>query len=767
MIRRAAVTLRRHRRRVATGVLVVLVLVATVGGLARVRIDTGIGSFLPAGDPALAALEEKAARFGGDPVVVLLQSPRPRGLLTGEQVLKLVGLEGELAGLRDVTEVYGPGTALNQIAGAAQDLLLRVGGARDAVRNAGEQHARNRGADGEEVAAAGRAATAELDRRYGALFVGALPAGLPTLRNPRFVESVLFDEGGAPRPQWKIVVPEPDTVAILVRPREGLDQAGAAALVAAVRATVDAAGLETARVTVTGVPAVTAALTERARQEAPLLGALGVAAVAGLFLAVPWTARRRSRLRPLAAALGGTAVTLAAFGWLGRPLSLGVVAFLPILLGIGSDFPLYLAQPTQRRRVLAAALAGAAGFASLALSPLPFVGELGLALAAGVLATVGVALLLRRWFDVAEPAAAPSPARPARAGRPARLAVGAVAVVVAALGWAALPQLSVEARPEQLARGLPALADAQHAERVLGSAGELSVVLRGGDVLTPEALAWARAAELALAGGYGDRLHPVTTFASLLQFLGPQPSAEQIRAAVELVPRYLTSAVVTPDHTAALLVYGVELTDLAQQRDLLAGIRAALPPPPPGLSVDVVGLPVAAVRGYEAVSSGRLATNLAGFAAAGLVLVVVLRQRADAGRAVLTVALATGWVLALTWLVAGALNPLTVVVGSLTTAVGCEFAVMLADAHRHGRAWLWRSVVLAAAAAAAGYLVLVASELAVLREFGLLLAAGVVLSCLAAVTVVRLLWPPAVEPMIVAEPTPARAAPAGAGTVSP
>lgn len=60
------------------------------------------------------------------------------------------------------------------------------------------------------------------------------------------------------------------------------------------------------------------------------------------------------------------------------------------------------------------------------------------------------------------------------------------------------------------------------------------------------------------------------------------------------MPRYLTSAVVTPDHTAALLVYGVELTDLAQQRDLLAGIRAALPPPAAGPSVDVVGLPVAA-----------------------------------------------------------------------------------------------------------------------------------------------------------------------------
>ncbi|SNR91818.1 hypothetical protein SAMN06265360_1331, partial [Haloechinothrix alba] len=194
------------------------------------------------------------------------------------------------------------------------------------------------------------------------------------------------------KPQWQFVLPKADTVAVLVRPREGLDQAAAGRLTDNVRATVERPTLNPEKVTITGVPVITSALTERAQQELPALGGIAVLAVGLIFFMVPWSRHRRPRLRPLFAALLGTALTATVFGWLGHPLSLGVAAFLPILLGIGSDFPFYLLQPGSRRRALVAALAAAAGFASLLLSPLPFVRELGLAVGVGILLTVGVAL---------------------------------------------------------------------------------------------------------------------------------------------------------------------------------------------------------------------------------------------------------------------------------------------------------------------------------------------------------------------------------------
>lgn len=731
-------------RQAVIAAMMMILTALIVGGLAQVRIDTGTDSLLPRNDPAYRAVEEKARSFGGDPVVVLLRGHAPQELLLKQHnLVRLLGLEGQLAQLPDVAEVYGPATVLNQTAKASQNLLAEISGHRDALRHLAEQRARQRGASAAAARAAGEAAVARFDRRYGSLLVRGLPAGLPTLHNPQFVASVLYADQGGPKPQWQFVLPTEDTVAVLVRPRENLDQAAAARLTDAVRSTVKTSGLDVEKVTVTGVPVVTSALTERAQQELPILGGIAVLAVGAVFFLVPWARRRRARLRPLLAALLGTAATAATFGWLGHPVSLGVVTFLPILLGIGSDFPFYLSQPGRRRRVVVAALAAAAGFGSLALSPLPFVRELGLAVGAGILLTAMVALSMRWWFGPVEP---PAERRDRTRGKLPRApiwrrsAVLAVAVGVAGLGWAALPQLDIEARPDQLAQGLPELKAARHAEDVLGSAGEVSIALRGQNVLRPEALAWTRRAEEVVVREHGDQMHPILTTSGLLAFLGDDPTVDQIAAGVRLLPSYLTSAVIRPDHEVALMTFGIELRDLEQQRALFADVRQTLPPPPKGFDVELVGLPVAAVHGLDLVSDGRVLINVVGIVAASLVLVAGLRRRADAARAFLTIVMATGWVLALAWLVTGSLNPLTVAIGSLTTATGCEFAVMMTG--YRNRRWLWRGVGTAALAGSVGYLVLGLSEVAVLREFGLLLAASVALSYLAALTVLWVLPPP-------------------------
>jgi predicted RND superfamily exporter protein len=147
---------------------------------------------------------------------------------------------------------------------------------------------------------------------------------------------------------------------------------------------------------------------------------------------------------------------------------------------------------------------------------------------------------------------------------------------------------------------------------------------------------------------------------------------------------------------------------------------------------------VAAARGFDLVSQGRYLTNLAGIVAAGLVLLVGLSWRRVAGMAVLAAVLATGWGLAGTWLLGVPLSPLSVALGSLTTATACEFTVLLSYARRRGSGTLGRTVSVAALAALLGYLALTASQLSVIRDFGLLLAFSVGLSLLAAQLVVHL-----------------------------
>lgn len=105
---------------VAAGVLMAVV-AAAAGGLARVRTDTGPESFLSAGDETLQSLRTAASSFGGDAVVVvLLQSLQPRELFRPQNLPRLLRLEGQLARLPNVVAVYGPATILNQIARSAQ-----------------------------------------------------------------------------------------------------------------------------------------------------------------------------------------------------------------------------------------------------------------------------------------------------------------------------------------------------------------------------------------------------------------------------------------------------------------------------------------------------------------------------------------------------------------------------------------------------------------------------------------------------------------------
>jgi predicted RND superfamily exporter protein len=732
---------------VAAVVLVLAAAAFLLGGLERSRIETGVDSFLPAHDSSVDQLNNLARSFGGDPVVVLLESEQPRQLLDAQHISSLLHLEGQLTALPDVAAVYGPATALNQVAGQVQNFLAELVGRRDGIQRQAEAQAKAAGASDAAAQQAGTKATGAFDQRYGSLLVQGLPAGLPTLGNGKFIESSIFAQGQQPRAQWRFVVPSQNAVAILVRPRQGGDAGTAQRLVAAVKDTVGAAKIDATKVTITGVPVLAADVSHQVTGEAPLLGGIAVLTIGLCFFCVPWTSRRR-RLLPLASTLIAIATTLAVLGWVGKPLSLGVIAFLSVLLGVGSYYPTYFMRDAPRRVVLTVATATAASFATLMLSPLPFVKDLGLTLTIGVLLSAGFGAILPKLPFVRVEPEPFLPSTPSRTtGRRVMVAAVAGLVVLSGIGWALLPGLKLQSNFETLAGGATTLEDAHHVESIIGSSGELSVVLTGADVTSPAAIEWMRTAQQQLIVEHGDQLRPVVSPPTLLSFLGPGSTTEQIDAALRLLPPYLAGAVFRNDHQVATMEFGVQMNDLGALRSLRDDINTKLRPPP-GYRVALSGLSMVAVRGEEMVSGERIVSNVLGIVAASSVLLIGLRRRTDALRAFAAAALATGLGLLALHVTGVALSPITVALGSLTAAVGCEFTVLLSESARRGRRSLRISVLLAAATSAVGYLVLVASGLAVIRQFGALLAGAVVLALLSASFVV-FVWPPRAEATVV------------------
>jgi predicted RND superfamily exporter protein len=735
----------------ALGVLgIVLALAGVVGGLARSTVQTGLDSFLPSGDPALAELNTVSQAFGGDPVVVLLESQQPRQLLGEKVVPALVGLEGELAHLPDVAAVYGPGTVLNQVTGRTQDLLAELFGRRDGDAAAAYQAAKAGGASESDAVAAKENSLAQFNQRYGALLLQGMPSGLPTLRNPAFVNRLVFGDGTGPKSQWRFVVPSETSVAILVRPREGADATAISRLVEGVRDAVGRANLPASKVTVSGVPTVVSALSAQVAHEGPLLGGVALLAVGGCFLLVPWT-RRSRRLLPLATTVSAIAVTCSIFGWLGRPLSIGVVAFLSVVLGIGCYYPTYFAVRARTRTVLTVACATASAFATLVLSPLPLVRDLGLTLSIGVLLAAVLGVLARKLIIEASDLEAPegaeaeadaadlaTPTLREMADRRGPVLAFLAAALIAGVGWAMLPTLPLQTDVQGFAKGLPALEDAEHVEKLIGSSGEVDIALTGENVLSPEAVEWMDHAEALVITKHGDQMRRVISLPMLLSFLGDEPTSSQVEAAMRLLPPYLTEAAIDQTRRIGILSFGVKLDDLAGTRALRDDLRHILPPAPEGYKATVTGLPIVAVRGQELVSRDRLRSNLLGVFAASFVLALGLGRRSDALRAMVSALLATGGGLFMLWLTATPLSPITVALGSLTAAVGCEFTVLLTEAGRRRNPALRRAVLLVTLASALGYAVLVVSGIAIVREFGVLLAGAVVLALLSSLCVVRL-----------------------------
>jgi hydrophobe/amphiphile efflux-3 (HAE3) family protein len=418
--------------------------------------------------------------------------------------------------------------------------------------------------------------------------------------------------------------------------------------------------------------------------------------------------------------------------------------------------------------IATACLATAAGFLVLLLSPTPMVRGFGILLFAGVLIAFGLvmtagfaALGLRRdpsgrtapsggWRrrgDHAEEALATGgmvgPAgdrtRPLQTlvsfsiARPA--AILTVGVVLAAIGWAVGTQISTVSEVRQLApHNLRQVEDLNTFEEATGTTGDLEILVEAPDLTDPATIEWM--------AGFKRRVlkeDDVTAGPALSDFLtrGGKVTKSGIEATLAAMSPYSLEQVAPLGPNGkighkALIGFGIKSQTLAEQQRLLDSVRAQVGNPPPGVEVHLTGLPVIAAEAGSDLSSSRYWLALAGLGAVALVLLVLLRDLRRALVPLLPTVLATGWASLLIWLTGIPLNPMSAALGALTIAIATEFAVILsgrfeqersigldvAAALRRAYARTGAAVLASGFTAIAGFAVLVASDIRMLRDFG-------------------------------------------------
>ncbi|MEZ5074600.1 MAG: MMPL family transporter [Solirubrobacterales bacterium] len=749
-----------HPAAAIAAALSVVAIVAVVGAL-RLTPDAGTDKLVDSGSAAYRGTQEFHERFGDDAVVILAEGDLRKLVLTAN-IDRLLALETCLAGRPDASGQYaapacqeiaelgatrvvlGPATFIDEAAARANEAILQqVRSLRDASPQ--EQQ---------------RAL-----RRF--LQTGLSPAtvlqGL-SIDNAQFVASIVFDRtkpGAVPKSKFGYLFPSDRGTLISVRLEPGISGSERREAIGLIRTAVgdEQFALRGGSYEISGVPVVVQGLADELGGQIALLFALALL-VMGIVLTAAFGPPLR--LLPLVTAIGSAGFAFGLLSLLGGSLTMASVAVLPVVIGLAVDYAIQLqarfreAAAGGRRPPAAAviaavrggpvlataALATAAGFLALTLSPIPMVREFAIALIAGIAAALVISLTAGLAALSMAPRPAPLPAGAAAdggrqaAGRAAsrgRRAAGAlrrrgvrrraadgwrralaaaiqqpgrvlvVATVLAVTGWVAGVGTRVVSDIRELVPSdLPALQSVDRLQAATGVSQELDVLVTG-DVTTPTAIAWmSRFKQRVLAEhGFGPatpgclaesaELCPGPALSDLFDLSSARPlDRQRIDAVLAAVPPYFSQAILSRSESGdvAAMSFLIPVMALDEQERLVAQIRSELDPPD-GIEAQVVGLPVLTADASAELSGSRYWLALAGLLAVGLTLLVVYRSPARALVPLLPIALATGWSSLVLEAIDIPLNPMSATLGALVIAIATEFSVILAARYHeergHGR----------------------------------------------------------------------------------
>jgi uncharacterized protein len=357
--------------------------------------------------------------------------------------------------------------------------------------------------------------------------------------------------------------------------------------------------------------------------------------------------------------------------------------------------------------------------------------------------------------------------------RPGR--VLAIGLALATVGWIVDTQSEVVSDVRELVPAdLQALRDVNELQEVTGVSGEVDVAIRADDVTDPKAIAWMSRfqSQVLRDAGYDEgsrcnqakdppELCPALSLASLVTGTS---GARQASHVLNALPADLSRGVITPDRKTANLAFGIRLGSLDRQKEVIERIERRLDPPP-GIDAAVVGLPVLAAEANADLSSPlrRWIMLLAALAAVFLVLLALRRNVRDAAVPLIPIALATGWsggIMFLLGLLPGPLkvelNPMSVTLGALVIAISTEFSILLSSRYRQERAdgapaaraleatyaSTGTAVLASGITAIAGFAALAASDIRMLRDFGILTVVDLTVSLIGVMLVLpaALVW---------------------------
>ncbi|MGN6203138.1 MAG: efflux RND transporter permease subunit [Solirubrobacterales bacterium] len=765
----------RHARPLLA-VTVVVALGAAIGAT-QIPTDAGVGTLADSDSATYKATEEVRSDFGEEPVVVLVKGELPQ-LLLSQNIFRLLRLEGclsgkvpkgaepipgpcaELAEMHAVEFLTGPATFLNESVVQIEDQLRRL-----AEHVPAEKFREYLLAVATKYGITSAPSIDNEEFVATVVFDFARPRGTPKARlsylfpNAKSAQIVIRLKPDLSVAERRRAIELIEATVADTTPRKACGEGGTPA---------PCFTLDGGRYVVSGAPVVIEGVAGALKDALLVLFAIALAVMAAVLFLV---FRSRWPLLPLAVALMAVAITFGLLALVGGSLTMASIAALPILIGLAVDYAIQFQARFDERgsareaaaaggpTIATACLATAAGFLALQLSPIPMVRGfgwlliLGIAIAFGVALTVGMAALsLRPAAPVRE-----SKWRPRlpvdwllRVARAYPELVLSVAVALAVAGWAAGTQVETVSDIRSLApQNIKAVEGLNELQDTTGVSGELDVSIHASDFTDPATVEWMAGFKRRVLAGNGfegedpscltAEICPGPALSDFLVRGEEKPTKKRIEATLAALSPYALRQVAPVDPATgkvgheALISFGIRAQSLEDQQELIERVRGEIGDPPPGVEVRLAGLPVIAAQSASDLSSSRYWLTLAGLAAVAAALLLVYRSWRRALIPLVPTVLATGWASLLLWITGIPLNPMSAALGALTIAIATEFGVLLVgrfheereggvateEALRRAYSRTGAAVLASGITAVAGFAVLIASDVRMLRDFGL------------------------------------------------
>lgn len=758
---------------------------ALAPGLAAIQLETGQENLLPSGSQVLSENEGYQEQFGGQTMQLLFTGDRD-DILAPDNLQRMQELEDALRSDPRYFAVYSPATylqvAADQTVARLDDFNRALAEAQDAART---EVAAAGGSPEEQEAAAGAAGGAVIQdflARHGEEAEQFAGISDFSLGNPDFVAAVLYEADGTLRPQFAALLPD-DTHALLVSRIDGnLSLEEAADTGDDFVALTEGYDFRAVDTLPTGSPMLIGEISESMTgglYRTGIIAAAIMAVVLGLAFRAHW------RLLSLPVMAIGVIWSFGLMGYLGIPLTIATVAGLPIMIGLGADFAIQFHNRYNERmradeaspRVMAgslktigpgvflAMLVTVLGFAALLISDVPVIRDFSVIHGIGVVLVFFAGLFVLNSILVLRDRRREPEVRRRHAGRDVSLFDGAlgwvsraaaehpVLLTAFALAFFALGvyydgEIPVETDPEGYLPGESGvLTNLDHLRDVVGSTGEIGVMVEADDVLDPALLRWMMEFEDSQVEGHGNLIKsansPASTVAQLNGGTIPDDRAV-IEESLSTLPPEILRTLVSEDGRRANVLFVTANIPLLDVKEVIDQTRSEAAPPP-GVSIGLGGLTVIGAEAVTSLDDGRRLMTFAALAGILLVLALLYWNPVKAALTLVPIALVVGWASGVMYLAGISLNPLTAVLGALIAGIGTEFTVLLRRQYEEEKAAglepaaamhravlkIGRAICASAFTVMGGFGALALSDFPLLRDFGVATVINLFLALLA------------------------------------